>query len=284
MNYRYALIVIFLCGASACATTQSAPADASDSKMLGLGDEPQRPIWEGWTPSPAPALSAETREPLEAFDYWRLDDPAYVESAWATLSTLLDSVRRHTADDGMRQGATLMLEALEPDRDTDLRVDATFYVTERREGVAVRFSRVFDSGGSASVVALLDRGADGGTDPDRIRVFASPGFAQPSGFEVALTKDGQDWGSSLRRSQAENRSATGVIREAQLYANVLAAQVWGPLTGNAYAGGDLQGGAPGEAIGPFLPALGLDVGDRQIERVFTNSVFTPRMDDFAPEG
>lgn len=284
MNYRYALIVLFVFGASACATTQSSPADASDSRMLGLGDEPQRPIWEGWTPAPAPSLSVETREPLEAFDFWHIDDPAYVESAWATLSTLLDSVRRHTADDGMRQGATLMLEALEPDRGNELRVDATFYVTERREGVAVRFSRVFDSGGSASVVALLDRRADGGTDPDRIRVFASPGFEQPSGFEVALAKNGQDWGSTLRRSKAATPAATGVVREAPLYADVLAAQLWEPLTGNAYADGDLQAGAPGEVIGPFLPALGLDVGDRQIERVFTNSVFTPRMDGFAPEG
>lgn len=283
MNVRTYLTWVVLLGVVGCATPPSGPVDASDSEMLGLGEAPAHPVWEDWAPAPATSLPAETTEPMAAFDYWQLDDPDFVELAWAPVSTLLDSVRRQSPDEAVRDSATLMLEALEPGEEPGVLVDATFYVTERREGVAVRFLRNHHGGGSASVVVLLDRDADGPTSPDRIRLVARPGYEQPSAFSVKLGRDSAGWAATFHSGGTHtDETSGGEIDEARLYADVFTAQLWAPLTGTDYASASRRTGDPQPVPSPFHEALGLEVGDRDIDRVFTNSVFTPRMDGFSP--
>lgn len=283
MNVRTHLILWALMGLVGCATPASGPVDTSDSQMLGLGEAPARPVWEDWEPARVQPLSDQLLEPMAAFDYWQLDDPEFVEMAWAPVSTLLDSVRRQSTDEAVRDSATLMLEALEPGEGSRVLVDATFYVTERREGVAVRFLWDDDGGGSAAVVVLLDRSAEGPTRPDRIRLFASPGYQQPSPFVVQLVRDSAGWAATLDAEAAEaTRSLAGESDESGLYADVLTTQLWAPLTGTDYASASRRTDDPQPVPSPFREALGLEVGDRDIDRVFTNSVFTPRMDGFSP--
>ena len=283
MNLRKILIWVVLLGAAGCATPPAGPVDTSDSEMLGLQEGPARPVWEDWEPVQVAALPDEILEPMAAFDYWQLDDPDFVELAWAPVSTLLDSVRRLSDDEAVQNSATLMLESLEPGDGSGVLVDATFYVTEDREGVAIRFLRENEGGGSASVVVLLDRGATGATSPNRIRLFASPGYAQPSAFSVILARNSAGWGATLYPGYLPKADTSGPeIDQADLYADVLTAQLWTPLTGTDYASATRRSDDPQPIPSTFRRALGLDVDDRDIARVFTNSVFTPRMDDFSP--
>jgi hypothetical protein len=281
MNDRLlSLSLFFVVCASACATTPGEPVDASGSAMLGLAEKPKHPVWEDWAPDPSVSMDNDVLAPMQAFDYWQLNHSDYVEASWAAVSTLIDSVRRQSGDQSVRDAATLMLEALEPGEASDVLVDATFYVTEAREGVALRFLRELEGGGSASFVLMLDRSAGDAPEPDRIRMFAAPGFAEPEGFEVAMRRGSNAWAAKTRASTEDAGRAT--IDEADLYASVLISQVWRPLTGNAYASATMRRAEVVELPSPFRAALGLEVGDRAIDRVFTNSVFTPRMDDFAP--
>ncbi|MGM0559202.1 MAG: hypothetical protein ACQEVA_22645 [Myxococcota bacterium] len=285
MNYHL-FVVSLACalGLAACATGPDKPIDASGSAMLGLTEEPKHPVWDKWTPAPTQSVPVNMLEPLEAFDYWQLDQSDYVESTWAAISTLVDSARRQSDDEGVGDAATLMLEALEPGKASTLVVDATFYVTADREGVAVRFSRRLDPDGTASLVLLLDRSADGEPEADRIRLLATPGFEEPTAFRVDLRRDGGNWRARLVSASAGVDEASGTkLDEAALYASVLLAQTWKPLTGAEYASARLRAEEASELPPPFRPALGLGVDDRDIARVFTNSVFTPRMDEFDPE-
>jgi hypothetical protein len=276
MKLRVTILLVCLIGASACATRPTEPVDASDSAMLGLGEEPKTPVWETWEPSPKPSVSEGALAGLHAFDYWQLSDPEFVESAWAPLSTLLDAVRRRSEDDRVRDGATLMLEALEPGETSDFVVDATFYVTSRREGVGLRFLHALEDGGSASVLVLMSRSAGASSAPDSIDVIAKPGYAEPSGFSVSLQRADGAWSASVTTGEA--------IEQADLYSGVLISQVWESLTGNSYTSARLRADSTRAMPAPFRPAIGLEVSDRDIDRVFSDSVFTPRMDDFSTGG
>jgi hypothetical protein len=56
---------------------------------------------------------------------------------------------------------------------------------------------------------------------------------------------------------------------------------WAPFIGPAYVESPFERREkPSETAGPQPVALGLEVDDRQIEQVFTDSVFAPRLTDF----
>ena len=287
----WGLMVVFLAGCQS--TTHSKTTSPSEgSPLLGLNDRPQTRIWEDWTARPAVVVPPGWVDDVVAFDYWQIDDSDVVEEVWSTLATMLDTVRRTAEERRVGQTATALLEALEAGP-PDVHVDVTFVVVPTDplwEGFVLRMARrVEDRGTSAVAIALL-RPADGGPAPRRIKLWAQPGFEEPTPFVMELNgTKGSDWSFSISSDRdgggdqtalQARRSDTG--EQAKLIAHVAEEQIWSRLTGAAYAGAATRADQQRALPEPLESALGLETRDRRISELPSNSAFTPRMETFDP--
>ena len=294
---RFVLLAVgFVLVAGGCATG-GAPGEASGSRtgrtsdgaLLTLHDQDHGPVWGEWEPAEGrPVRPAELGGRVQAFDYWQVDDAEVVEEVWAALFPVLDAVRGDVDRRGRRNGFDLILEALEPaggERGT--RMDLTFLVSRSEEakfeGFACRLYRRLDAGATPAVTVLFLRRPDAATTPGRIVVWTAPRFREAESVTAIFERVESQWSRRLMEGlrfpdfDADEGASGG--ESGRLAARVLTRAIWKRFAGRAYLESS-QSGRRSEEPNPegVAEALGLEVVDRRIAQVYSNTEFPPRAD------
>lgn len=284
MRIGQLMIVLVLLTGTACRTGKPAPTPSDDDReLMGLADRPLTAMWESWTPSDQMSTPPALTTTAAAFDYWQISDEAVIDEAWIAISAVVSNVRNDTAplyDDTFRTLMTVLEENEGPRR-----LDVTFVVSQRDaarpwEGILVRVYREMPDGASPGVSLLLRRRAGGPDAPRDARVWFFSGFEEAPSVSLSLARRDDQWlahiseGVVLEASQRVNLDASVV-------AAVLTQTFWTPYTGNAY----LEFNAARQTEHLATPAThplsaGIPLGDRDIEQVFSDSVFAPRLTGF----
>lgn len=292
-----AALVLLLGG---CASSGSG-AGASGG-LMGLDDGPQEPVWAGWQVDPAASelLPSAFVDEVVAFDYWQIEDTAFRERAWTGAASLLDYLRRDAGEGGAlkeRQArtATLLLQAFEgrqgDNSEPSGQMDVTYVVSldpaQEMEGVVVRFYAHIDSKDVTPALGIfLGRIADAGESFERAFLWTRPGFEEAEAFTMQLERAADEqagWGARLERGQTwgaqdSEAPAPELGEVAELTATIFEQDFWGPLTGPDYVEAAPRADQEIELPGDIEPAIGLPVRERQIEEIYRDTVFVPRVD------
>lgn len=298
------LVAATVAVASGCATQGESSAAGidgprtSDGALLTLESDRDGPVWRDWKPSPRrdsmPGVFAET---VRAFDYWQIRDEAVIEEVWSAVFPVLDTVRAGAGSSAQQESMQLFLEAIEPSgRGEPTRMDLTFLVSsegsERFEGFACRLYRRLDEEGVTPVVTvLLVREPEGGSTPSRIVVWAAPGFEEPDAVTALFERRDSRWrqgiasglslplGDDLGDEPGDNYPSTEEEAAGEVVAQVLTESIWKRFAGDAYLESPQSGSMANEAGPEDVPrALGLEVEDRMIDQVYSDTKFPPRAD------
>lgn len=279
-----ALLVVSTVG---CTTPQGARRGdgAPQRSLIGLDDEPLTDVWKEWTPAGGPSTPRFDVAPT-AFDYWQITDAGYIDVAWAALFSMLSEARTQTPGEYGETFRTLMTVLEEDMAEGERRLDVTFLVSDpaapsQWEGLAVRFWREFPSGAAPSVSLLLRRPEGGPETPTEIAIWFFSGFEEAASMTMKL-EQADGW----RAHAADGivwTTPRGLDGEPDTVAAVAVQTFWTSFTGKAYVENPFdRREEPTPTPTPQPTALGLQVGDRQIEQVFTGSVFAPRLTNFPP--
>lgn len=251
MKYLIVLLVLSGCGGS-----DPVPDVKSSGGMLGLQAEPD----------PAPWRSAEVLAMVErpALEGWVVFDARGVESAatreltWQAISAILAGF----ADPAMR-----MVQAeLEPA--PDVFWDLYFLVNkaDQREAVLWRMVRS-SSPGELKLNVLVEREA-GADTPDRVSLWVSTGVSAPT--PASLRYERQNTCTTYFASGITTPSAEIQDNTCQLAHDVLVALLFTNVSGAGYLE-DRDVETP-----THHTHADLEVRDRQIDEVFSDSAFPPR--------
>lgn len=270
------------CGAHGPTTDGS----KAEGDLLQLHGEGNAPSWEGMTPASQTARTPE-RLPseLSAFDYWQITDRSLVADVWGAVFPVLETIRTDTSETARRRSLDLLLEAIEPRKTSEpTRLDVTFVVgregESRYEGVACRLFRTVDNGGTPTVTLLLLRRADTASTPARILVWASPDFREVPTWTADFRRRDDEWNHAvvdgLRSPSAPELTEPPTTNDesTRLAARVLTRRLWDRFTGTQYAGSTRSSSfARPDGIDE---ALGLELADRRIDQVYSDTAFPPR--------
>ncbi len=260
---------------------------ADGTPLIGLHED-HSPAWRGLTPEEStPRTPDRLSSELSAFDYWRVDDAETVGDIWGAVFPVLQMLRTDASEKVRRESLDLIMEAIEP-RDTSsrTRMDLTFVVgtddATAYEGLACRFFRSLDNGGTPAVTFLLLNHPGRRSDPARILVWASPGFEGIERWTADFRRDGDSWSnvivSGLHRPSARTlrEAKRGGNQSVQLAARVLTRRLWTPFSGRNYTK-TTSTSSSSDSDG-LSEAMGLEVRDRRIPQVYSNTAFPPRAD------
>jgi hypothetical protein len=270
---------------TACA---SAPTPTGSSNLMGLDDSQVEAAWAQWTPAPHSGVPQGFVDEVVAFDYWQIDSAEVVDEAWSGMSALLDYLRRDGLDDAQRDTVTALLQALDSDRAI---MDVTFVVSldadRAAEGLVVRIYRRLEEtsedepGATASVAVYLERPEQPSAGFERAVMWAAAGFEQPRPFTVSLERADGDWSvrkfdDALYPTPADD--ATSIDGAAELASDIFERAFWTPFVGPAFVEAIPRAEDEAPTPAPIEPALGLELRERQLEEVYRDTVFPPRMD------
>ena len=282
-----AAAVLTGCASATPERTAETTGRTSDGALLKLHEEPYRPVWADWTPAgPTQATPEGLEGAVRAFDYWEVDDTRVIEEVWGAIFPVLDNLRGSVEADGRRQTLDLMLAAIEPGQRQEraTRMDLTFLVSAGDrpfEGFACRLYRPLDDGATPAVTLLLLRDPSGSERPGRIVLWAAPGFEEPAAMTADFRRRAEGWSQrtsgGLTLPDDSPAETYEELPDGKLIAGVLTNGVWKRFAGKAYLESP-QSGARSERARPegIAEALGLEVGDRSIDQVFSGTVFPPR--------
>lgn len=276
---RTSLIVLFVLFA-ACRTAPTTTSESS-RQMMGLDEEPLAADWLEWTPRSGPSTPTQLATASTAFDFWQVTDVEQRESAWAAIFGLLSEVRR-VAPREYESTLRMLMTVLEPQMgDGEQHLDATFFAGKPGgaamfEGVGWRLWRELSSGATPGVTVWMRRYEASPDKPIEAFVWIYGGFEQTKSLTLRL--DGTNgWAMSLN-SGIGTVAETPISGEAQLVHAILLETFWLPVVGPQYLETAIEKREPAIETPPQQPvALGLPLGDRDIDQVFTDSVFTPRL-------
>lgn len=267
---------------TACRTPATPASRGTDRAMLGSDDRPLAADWLAWTPSDAVSTPASLGDDTTAFDYWQVTDPAQLESAWAAVFGVLGEVRRVTPPE---YDATLrmLMTVLEPSTaDGALHLDATFFAARPGkspmfEGVAWRIWREMPSGATPGVTVYLRRFEGTAEQPSQALVWFYGGFAEAKSLSLRLITNAATTQMALGDGIAASPT-TPTPGEGTLVREILQQTFWQPFIGSAYLETPIERRDPTQPTPAQQPAaLGLALGDRDIDQVFSDSVFAPRL-------
>lgn len=255
--------------------------------MIGLDDEPLTDEWKDWTPTGTPATPRQIAQSATAFDYWQITDPAYEEQAWSALFAILGEVRSEAPAD-YNKTFRMIMTVLEPGASEGLRfVDVTFLVSKvdadtSWEGLAVRIWRELPSGATPAVSVLLRRSPRSPDIPSDLFLWVHSDFAETPSYtlrmRVASGQWTQVWAKGISMTPTEQFEGEGKVLSA-----IMEQTFWAPFTGSAYLETPVSYRDEANAEQTRLPiALGATLGDRDIDQVFSDSVFAPRLTQFPP--
>ncbi|MFU8803425.1 MAG: hypothetical protein ACNA8W_06425 [Bradymonadaceae bacterium] len=287
------LVFFVLVMSSACT---SAPAtgpelerdpNAPSRGLMGLDDGPPIDVWRDWTPkSEVHSVPAALGDEATAFDFWRIDDDAFREQAWGAIFTTLGILRQEArGDDTIEEAATLLMASIDPS-DSTVELDATFVhgqgTADREgdwEGILIRIWTPVEST-TAGASLLLERFADGPESPSQITLWAVTGFEENPGFTARFgsprTRAALSLSHGLQRTEAPED--THPLEHAELVWTILEESLWKPLIHSAYLESQIRTGDDTSPAG-FEKAAGLELREREIEEMFSGSVFPPRISD-----
>lgn len=271
------LILLF----SACKTTAPSVADGPQRQMLGLGDEPLAADWLEWTPQQQTSTPTSLADDATAFDYWQITDEAKREEAWAAIFGLLGEVRR-VAPREYDTTFRMLMTVLEPGTDEGAQhLDATFFAarpgtSSMFEGVGWRLWRELPSGATPGVTVWLRRYEASAERPTEAFVWFYGGFDEAK--SLTLRFDGTNGWAMTVGDGIITTPSTAMKGESRLLEGIIVGTFWQPIIGSQYLETDVERRertTPTPAQQPT--ALGLPLGDRDIDQVFSDSVFAPRL-------
>lgn len=274
------------CASQSPATTPDAPR-TSDGALMTMEGEGAGPVWAEWEPVESGQQGGGVPRGLagrfRAFDYWEVEEAGQVDAVWDGVFPVLDSVRAGMQSERHRRTARVLLEALERAGEAEpVRMDVTFVVSNRKErrveGVACRLWRRLENGATPVVTVLLLREPAGRSGPGRIVVWATPGFREAGRWTAVFDLGSDGWRRSILDGLVlEGASGRSAEESVGVAARVLTETIWKPYSGTAYTA---SAGDGGERAGEEAPdaALGLEVGERGIEQVYSGTEFPPRVD------
>jgi hypothetical protein len=294
------LLLILSACATACATSNGT---SGDSTLMGLDDRPAKAVWEDWTPEPnnqstdhlVPQVFIDQ---VVAFDYWQIGDDEFVNEGWTGVSAVLDYVRREGLSEAQDNTATLLLQALDSRQPPEKTLmDVTYVVSldqdeQLSEGLVVRvYAPLEDKGVTPGAAIYLGRDVGSAGGFDRAVVWAVPGFAEAEAFTVDLEKTDAGWsahrvgGAVYPADEAAlpDERVSSLDSANELTREILTTRFWEPLTQVGYV--EAKPMAEGETgLPPRLqPALGMELRERQLEEIYSDTVFPPR-DEVPPMG
>lgn len=276
------LLTLFL---TACAST---PSPTGSSDLMGLDDPQVEAAWAKWTPAPHDAVPQGFVDEVVAFDYWQIDSKEVVDEAWSGVSALLDYLRRDGLDDAQRDTVTALLQALDSD---EAIMDVTFLVSldadRAAEGLVVRIYRRLEEtaedepAATASVAVYLERPEQPSAGFERAVMWATAGFDEPRPFTVSLERADGQWGvrkfdDAVYPTPADQGSS--IEGAAELAPDIFERAFWTPFVGSAFVEAIPRAEDHAPTPLPIEPALGLELRERQLEEVYRDTVFPPRMD------
>jgi hypothetical protein len=290
-----AKLLILLLAALALPACATSSATSGDSGLMGLDDEPAKAVWEDWMPAPADSLvPQEFADQMVAFDFWQIGDDEFVNEGWTGVSAVLDYVRREGLTEAQDNTATLLLQALDSRQPPEKTLmDVTFVVSldqddQPSEGLVVRvYAPLSDKGVTPGAAIYLGRDADSGAGFDRAFVWAVPAFEEAQAFTVSLDKTDTGWSGQKfagavypaeRAALADDKvsslgSANDLIRE------ILTTRFWEPLTGVGFVEAKPRAEEGQDGLtGGLAPSLGLEVRERQLEEIYSDTIFPPRIE------
>lgn len=273
--FLLAFIVLF----GACKTTAPSTGEGTDRRLFG--DDPLQADWQEWTPQDARSTPAQLADVATAFDYWQVTDETQLEEAWAAIYGVLTEVRR-VAPREYDPTFRMLMTVLEPQMNEEkAHLDTTFFAarpgTSRMfEGVSWRLWRELPSGATPGVTVWMRRQEAGSERPREIFVWFYSGFEEAESLTLHL--DGtRDWAMTVQGGIV-TAAKTPMQGEARLLSGILLQTFWQPVIGSSYLETPIQKREPTIDTPPQQPvALGLALGDRDIDQVFTDSVFAPRL-------
>ena len=277
-----AFIIFALICAACSGPQQSEPSGDSSRKMLGV-DDPVRAsdLWGEWTAEPNYALPTDFEKRSAVFDYWAIEDDNQKEEHWAAMFSILDFLRSDARlDDTKRLSLSSLMASLEG---SDTQFDATFLVSRsssnRWEGVVTRFAREVRGGreqraGLSTITVFLERAEGEGDAFSRVWIWAQPGFLETPPFTLFI--DRATGKSAVQSGVTQTRATDADTPSMRAVLDLLTASVWKPMTFGGYVETEHHDAAP-----PLLDAsLGMQVGDRDIDQVYSDTVFPPRFTNF----
>jgi hypothetical protein len=283
--------ILLLALLPACATSS---ASGGNSGLMGLDDEPATAVWEDWTAEPAQGLVPQAFvDDVVAFDYWQIGDDAFVSQGWTGVSALLDYVRREGLAEAQDNTVTLLLQALDSRQPPDkTMMDVTYVVSldqnlQPTEGLVVRvYAPLTDRGVTPGAAIYLSRIAGSGAGFDQAILWAVPAFEQARAFTLTIEKTDAGWSAhrvgaavypadEAALQATKTRSLDGAN---ELIREIFSTRFWDPLTRVGFV--EAKEAATEEMALPtgIEPALGLEVRERQLEEIYADTVFPPRVE------
>ena len=250
---------------------------------MGADEAPLTDVWRDWQPAIGPSTPVEFAAQASAFDYWQITDEAYLEEAWTAMFAMLTEFRAQSRGSYDETFRTLMT-VLEGDEGSR-RFDVTFVVSRPGaepmwEGLVARVYRELPDGGAPGVSVLLRRPEGAGDEPAAMTLWLFSGFSEAPSLTVALDRAGANWSARVAPG-ITLRTPEALADDETLVATVLQETFWRRLVGRNYMESDIsRRDAIEPTPGPQPVAAGLELGDRDIEQVFSDSVFAPRLTDF----
>lgn len=250
---------------------------------MGADDRPLTAVWSQWTAADGPSTPFALPATASAFDYWQVTDQDFIDDAWGAIFAVVGQIRSLAPPQYSETFRTLMtvLEESEGPRRLDLTFATSRPSTGRMwEGIIVRVYRELPSGAAPGVAVLLRRWEGGAAEPESVSVWFYSGFVEAPSLSATFEPTGNTWSTRLGPGVTLERGEL-IEHDSKVLATVLTQTFWQPFAGTAYMETKL---ARRDAPIPTPPAQpvagGLELGDRDIDQVFSDSVFAPRLTIF----
>lgn len=290
---RLFIVVCVAIQLAACATSTDRRPDESASRVdtsqrrgfMGLDDGPLEADWEEWTPEPGRA--ADDIAPIRSFDVWHLTDRAEMEQLWGSFFSLVSFGRNYVPAD-VDPTYRAILTLLDPSASDDVATDFVFFVGADRatEGVIVRTHRTLENGGTVGLVLELRRDSGQGDNPSTIVLHMHSGFAETPSIAVDLARADE---IAYRLPDATTPrwitvEGEELATELMVVRDIVTSTFWRPIIGNGYVDPpfDVVRAEKGTPSVDFPTGHGVEPDLRPIDRVWTDTVFPPRVDLPAP--
>jgi len=274
-------ILLLCCIFALTACKNQPPTRGEGTERQLFGDDPLAADWQEWTPRDTSSTPGTLSDHSTAFDYWQVTDNGHREEAWAAIYGVLSEVRRVAPKD-YDTTFRMLMTVLEPaEADGSQQLDATFFAARPGtapmfEGVGWRLWRKLPSGATPSVTVWMRRYEADPEYPAEAYIWFYGGFEESKSMTLHL--DGsQNWAMRVS-SGIGTGPETPIAGESQLLRGILIATFWEPIIGPQYLETTIEKREKTLETPTQQPtAMGLPLGDRDIDQVFTDSVFAPRL-------
>ncbi len=265
------------------APKSSDPVVNEGGTLIGLDDDRLTAIWENWTPSEGPSTPSYSSR-ATAFDYWQITDADYIDTAWAAVFAVVQFARNET-DPAFEDTYRTLMTVLEDDTEGERRFDLTFVAAAPGsntswEGVIARVYREKANGAAPGIAVELRRPEGGAQTPTSANVWFFSSYAEARSVTLDVDKAAGGWDGTF---------AEGIVREGTrpldadpaIVAVVLQQVFWTPFVASSYMDTTVERrDVPLPTPRPHPVAAGLELGDRDIDQVYSDTVFPPRLTAF----